>query len=91
MINNKIKNLLLNYIFCIILFSLIYSYLFHLNKNHFNGAEDYQDIIYFTTTTQASIGYGDITPKSKLCKWIVIMQHISITLLIIHVFYCFLC
>lgn len=54
------------------LFSSIYYY---LGCDHITFSEkNVVDAIYFSTTIQATIGFGDITPKSKLAKIIVIVH-----------------
>lgn len=50
--------------------------MFKRNKNNFSGANNLYDIWYFTTTTHATIGYGDIVPNTTVMKMIVSFHHI---------------
>jgi hypothetical protein len=54
---------------------VVYLALFHADKNNFNGMNTTLDVLYFTSTTHASVGYGDITPKSDIAKIIALMHH----------------
>ena len=65
------------YVLIILVFSIIYYIIgshnfnykhYHLNKHYF------LDCVYFSTVTNSAVGYGDITPKTKLAKIIVIIQ-----------------
>jgi hypothetical protein len=38
---------------------------------HFGVEKSFTDAIYFTTATHATVGFGDITPKTNLARWIV--------------------
>lgn len=67
----------------------------HVNNNNNNKDKDkdndnvgasYLNAIYFSVITQLSIGYGDVTPRSKETKIVSICQ--GITILII-TFICF--
>jgi len=49
------------------------------------------DVIYFTTTTHSSTGYGDYTAKSKIAKLCVSLHHISLILMSVQLFYCVFC
>ena len=71
-------DLVYNNIILIIIFFIIYSFLFTINKNNFVGANNYIDILYFTTATQSSIGYGDITPKTSICKLTASFHHLLV-------------
>jgi hypothetical protein len=42
------------------------------------------DVVYFTTTTQTAVGYGDITPKSKKAKFVVIINQILLLFMFSH-------
>jgi len=65
----------------ILFFATIYYFLWNSDKTlYFNGLNEnsnFIDILYFTTTTQSTIGYGDITPIHKLSRIIVMCQQIS--------------
>ena len=67
------------YILFIIVFLII---LLLFDYTHWNGIEKKNDDtiqnkilnrLYFITTTVSTSGYGDITPKSRLCRIIVII------------------
>ena len=34
--------------------------------------------LYFSLTTQTKIGYGEITPRSSLAKWFVMLQQLIV-------------
>lgn len=71
-----------------LLFFCIYWLLFKLNREkHFTYDKTYDmtsvvDVMYFTITTQSTVGYGDISPRSTLAK-IVMMLHISSTIILL--------
>ncbi len=62
----------------IVAFFVIHSILYYIDNSNYNGVKDYIDIFYFTTTTQSTTGYGDITPNSRTTKLVVALQHILI-------------
>lgn len=88
-INSTIQNYLLNHVFAIIIFISLYSIAFYNDKTSFNGAKNYLDIIYFTTTTHSSAGYGDITANTPYTKIIVIFHQLIMILLSIQFLYVF--
>tara|TARA_B100001094_G_C17641707_1_gene535306 strand:- start:155 stop:424 length:270 start_codon:yes stop_codon:yes gene_type:complete len=55
----------------IFIFSLIY---YFIGKKNFVGVKNYFDCLYFSTITTASVGYGDIVPKTYLAKFFVLIQ-----------------
>lgn len=83
--NEKIKNAVFILIIIIVIYVVIYATLFYINKNHFQGIHTFIDILYFTTTTQSTLGYGDMTAKSQLAKFIVICQSMTILLFLIYI------
>lgn len=83
-IDLKVLNLVFNNVIALFVFSLIYSMLFTLNKDNFKGAQSFLDIIYFTTTTQSTIGYGDITPNTQIAKSIVMIHHLVVLAIATH-------
>ena len=46
-------------------------------KTHFTGMTTRLDAFYFSMTTFATVGYGDIIPKSQTAKTIVMLQQFS--------------
>ena len=77
----EITNVVLNHIIAIIVFFVIYSILYAINKKNFQAAKGYLDMFYFTTTTQSSTGYGDIVPTTNVAKITVSIHHIVILLI----------
>ena len=62
--------------FIIILFFAFFYYLLKGN-DHFNGLDEtstFIDALYFSFTTYSTVGYGDISPKSKFAKILVMLQ-----------------
>lgn len=55
-------------------YSFIYLWLSQASKNCFGSVLTKLDIVYFTLTTLSTTGYGDIAPKSQLCRAVVSTQ-----------------
>jgi len=89
--NPKLKSLFINHLVCGFTFFLIYFSLFTHDKNNFKSANNIHDILYFTSSTHSSTGYGDVTAKSTLARTVVIAHHLCIVALMVELFYCFLC
>jgi hypothetical protein len=68
-------------IFFIIVFTVIYCVLdWYSEETHFNGVDDKNAImpkLYFSTVTQSTVGYGDISPKTTTARWITLAQIMS--------------
>ena len=67
----------------VIVFSIVYYFL--LKPRDFNGGEglkNYIDYFYFTMVTHTSVGYGDISPKTKKARLLVTL-HITIAFFLI--------
>lgn len=69
---------LVTIILLIIIFSLIFCYCYG-NKNNWNiNSEDENvsltDMLYFSTVTSFTIGYGDISPKINPVKYLVMLK-----------------
>ena len=56
-------------------------------KKHFDVDGTLTNAVYFTTTVHATVGFGDITPKTPLARWLVVAHMIAVfwamTLLVI--------
>ena len=70
------------------IFTIILSF---LDKTHFNGLENTDDNniiqkltdrLYLVTTTLSSVGYGDISPKSNIAKYVIILIQLCVILTI---------
>jgi len=55
----------------ILAFGSIYHNLYQLNPNNFSARLDIFDSIYFSIITFATVGYGDISPKTHLARFFV--------------------
>jgi hypothetical protein len=74
--------LLSNYVTIIIAFGQIYDFISHQGqRDAFNLKLDAGLSLYFSTTTMATVGFGDIYPKSGLARAVVCLQ------IIVGVFY----
>ena len=85
----KTKEIFLEVFLIITIFVIILSFFDH---THWNGIEEEEDksIIkkifnryYFITATISSVGYGDISPKSYICKFIVSTLNIMVAVNIV--------
>lgn len=53
-------------------------YYFFQDKNSFaGGTKTFLDCLYFSLNTQATVGYGDIVPKSEGMRFLVTMQIVT--------------
>lgn len=59
----------------IIIFSIIYYFLGE--NNFYNMNNSYLDNIYFSLVTSTTVGYGDITPRTDLAKFVVMCQLVA--------------
>ena len=83
---NKLMYIYVN-IFLIVIFSLIYWYYGTPDNLTFNPqfADEHNNIcylsaLYFSCTAHSTVGFGDITPKSRFMQIIVIVQLIILIL-----------
>ena len=79
-----LRVLVLNLI-AIFLFAFVYLILAKISDSHFTGLDknaSFIDAVYFSFTVQSTVGFGDISPKSKTARTFVMMQQ---TLLIVGV------
>ena len=84
------EDLLKTVIICVLFISVLSLF----DYTHWNGIHEEEDKniakkifnrYYFITTTISSVGYGDISPKSYICKFIVSLLHILVAVQIIHI------
>jgi hypothetical protein len=73
------------YILMILLGVCIFMALYITDKNHFTGAIDENAVLtsgmYFTVSTISTIGYGDITPTTPLCRAIIVAYIVLIMII----------
>lgn len=76
--NGRVKFIVIAIMILIIMNTIL------ISTEQFNITEDIRDSmavtngIYFTTTQFATVGYGDITPKTGIAKWCASLSHIVI-------------
>lgn len=88
-INRKVIYYLISTISIILIFSLIYWSIGDDNNFRIVSNEKqltFLDAVYFSAESHATIGYGDITPKSVLAKTLNIL-HITIMILLLAIFF----
>lgn len=70
-------------LFCISIFiyTLIYSFLFNKDDFNYNTTsknislnDTFLEMLYFSSITQSTVGFGDISPKTRKAKVIVVIQ-----------------
>jgi voltage-gated potassium channel len=67
--------LLLTLLYALILvFAVIYSFVAHYAPHQFDGIHTRTDALYFTVTTIATVGFGDIHAEQTLAKVLVTLQ-----------------
>lgn len=81
--DSRVLHKLLLFCLSIFIYSLIYCFLF--NKGDFNYNTNYKkkyisisdkflEMLYFSSITQSTVGFGDISPKTRKAKIIVVVQ-----------------
>ena len=83
--HRKIRYIVISVIL-IFLFTIIYWSLGTNDNFSFNTSQtelSFLDALYFTLVTQTTIGYGDISPKSQLMRFITVCHIISLIITII--------
>jgi hypothetical protein len=92
-VNNKIEFILLILLVCIMygyiywIFGTCEHFNFVVNNTIENSSKQYLtflDALYFAFNTHTTIGYGDITPKSQLLRFISITHTILIIVLLVY-------
>ena len=66
-----------NHIFIVIIYSLVYYYLAHTKRfgtNEDDRFKTYTNSLYYTIVTHFTIGYGDISPKTRTFKMLCCTQ-----------------
>ena len=71
------------YIGFILMFALIY---YVMGKEHLSDDLSFFDALYFSVVTQTTIGYGDITPVSRVGKTVAMIQILLFIYLIHYMF-----
>ena len=74
----------------IIIFCFAFFYYILKGNDNFNGLDEtstFIDALYFSFTTQSTVGYGDISPKSKFAKILVMIQQTIVLLELASNFY----
>jgi hypothetical protein len=62
------------YILAAFCFSVLYVYLVRLDANAFSTELNLGNALYFSIVSMTTTGYGDISPKSGLAKFVVCVQ-----------------
>ena len=92
--NKKLSHKLSLFILVNIIFTMIY-FIFCNNETDWHFINDCDkdnlnkkdglfllDYLYFTFTTFTTVGFGDITPRSRKCRLLVILQLLTIITLV---------
>ncbi len=70
---NIFSKLLYN-IISIFIFSIIYYIIERIDKNAFSDEFNYPEAIYFSSTTNFTLGFGDVLPQSPIARIMVVVQ-----------------
>ena len=82
--------------FIVILFIAVVCLIFGWDTYHWKGIEDDDDVtlidkffnrLYFSFITFSTIGYGDITPKSKQMRLIIMTLSMFILVGVVHIIF----
>lgn len=83
--------ILLAVVIIIVIFATVY---WDVDRNskitQFNGIEskdknDFHTKLYYSITTQSTVGYGDITPNSRLTRTLTSIQMLTTMLLVFYI------
>lgn len=69
----------------IMLFAIMY-FVLGRSGTDFAGITSPLDALYFATTVQSSVGFGDITPTSSRAKFLVMIQQFLLIIGMVNVF-----
>lgn len=66
----KFKDKLIYNVIATLFFSVIYYIIALFDKNAFSEPLDYPSALYYASTTNFTLGFGDVLPKSGLARFI---------------------
>ena len=73
---NRIAGAICIYLIAAILWALLFVLLNQINPDSFHGLgdvpfeEQFAELMYFSTVTLTTLGYGDVTPASPYARWL---------------------
>ena len=76
--NSRLRRILIKLFILMLIFSCIFSAFDYI---HWSGIEPEDDVnaferfmtrLYFTSSTMSTVGYGDIVPKTHICRNVVV-------------------
>lgn len=73
----SLVHILFGYLLLVFAFANLYQFIYMIDKKSFNEEMNIINSFYFSIITSATIGYGDITPKTYLSKLLVSCEVIS--------------
>ena len=73
---SKFKDKLIYNIIATLVFSIIYYVIGLIDKNAFSEELEYKQALYFASTTNFTLGFGDVLPKSNCARFIVVIHSI---------------
>ena len=73
---SKFKDKLIYNIIATFIFSIIYYIIGRIDKDAFSQELFYSEALYFASTTNFTLGFGDVLPKSNLARFVVVIHSI---------------
>lgn len=67
----------------ILVMAFVYSYIGKDHFNHNDNLNSFTDFLYYSIITHVSIGYGEITPKTRTAKQLVSVHGLIMLYLIV--------
>lgn len=61
-------------------FAALYAHMHRIDETHFQFSDGLVDPLYFSLTTTATVGYGDMHPRSRSAKIVVMAQQILVAI-----------